>query len=193
AAAKRRPQPQPVEPEEDKTPPAEDEKAKEDKPKKAKPSEDPPDEDSRPAKNAGDTGADIVEHLLKSTLWLVVPLQMADKVMLMTGSGALTDRTNKLVLTNYHVVSNADKVAVFFPQYRKGQLVMERNAYLEHLKKNEDLIIEGKVLAVDKVRDLALVQVTKLPNKNVQALPLADQKIRQGQAVHSLGNPGSSG
>src|SRR5262249_48951862 len=97
AAAKRRPQPQPVEPEEDKTPPAEDEKAKEDKPKKAKPSEDPPDEDSRPAKNAGDTGADIVEHLLKSTVWLVVPVQMEDKVMLMTGSGALIDRTNKLV------------------------------------------------------------------------------------------------
>src|SRR5262249_14336669 len=57
--------------------------------------------------------------------------------------------------------------------------------------KNKGALIEGRVVAYDKSRDLALVQLPKLP-PNVQSLAIASASVLPGHAVHSVGNPGSS-
>src|SRR6516225_5508247 len=80
-----------------------------------------------------------------------------------------------------------DAAVVSFPAFREGKLVLDRSAYLSQVRRDG---IEGKVMAADEKRDLAVIELRALPPGTL-ALPLAAQDPSPRQTVYSLGNPGS--
>jgi len=135
------------------------------------------------------TGAELYQHVLKSTVWIAVLTAKGYGF----GTGTLIDRTNKWVLTNDHVVSaSTAEVYVFFPFYKDDKPLAERDAYLELQKTRKDKLITGRVLIKSEEKDLALLQLTEVPPEAL-ALPVASQSVTTGETVHSVGNPGVSG
>jgi S1-C subfamily serine protease len=134
-----------------------------------------------------DSGSTAYSKVLKSTAWIHSP-RGPGKVA--SGSGSLIDLKDRLVLTNFHVVGDVEGANVFFPSYRQNDdLIAERSYYVDNSTR---LAHKGKVVARDRMRDLALIKLEDVP-KNVVALPLAEKGVSPGQTVHSIGNPGSSG
>lgn len=81
------------------------------------------------------------------------------------GSGFVIDAAGQ-ILTNAHVVNDADTVTVSFQDGR---------------------ILEGKVLGKDPVTDVAVIQVQA---ENLPTLAIGDSdKVRQGQWAIAIGNP----
>jgi serine protease Do len=105
-----------------------------------------------------------------------------------TGSGVLIDREKGQLLTNYHVVKDAAEVAVLFPHYNDSHLVAERDFYAN---KADDLAITGRVTARDPSRDLALIELERVP-ADCQPITFACKNAKPGQQIHSIGNPGAS-
>ncbi|MBP7552913.1 MAG: trypsin-like peptidase domain-containing protein [Spirochaetes bacterium] len=84
------------------------------------------------------------------------------------GSGAIIDKEG-YVVTNYHVVGNADRVTVALSQ-------------------NED-VYEADIIGVDPENDLAVIKI-KNPPKNLIPIPLGSSKnLLVGQKVYAIGNP----
>ncbi|MEO7557961.1 MAG: DegQ family serine endoprotease [Gammaproteobacteria bacterium] len=82
------------------------------------------------------------------------------------GSGVIVDAQNGYVLTNNHVIANADEVTVTL---RDG-----RN-------------LKAKLIGTDKDTDVAVIQV---PAEGLTAVPLGDSaKLRVGDFVIAIGNP----
>jgi S1-C subfamily serine protease len=129
----------------------------------------------------------IYQRVLKSTVWVVSPI--GDR-MIATGTGSVVDHPRRIVLTNYHVVGKNDQVTVIFPVFQKGKVIPERDFYMKLYVSGAGL--KGKVIAKDRKRDLALIQLEVLP-EGIHALRLAADSVSPGQEVHSVGNPGSSG
>jgi S1-C subfamily serine protease len=105
------------------------------------------------------------------------------------GSGSLVDRKRKLVVTNYHLVKKDDTVDVVFPAYDDGELVTERDYYI---KKLQALAYRGKVIRREPGRDLAVIQLQKLPD-GVPALKLATNGPRVGDRLYRLGTAAADG
>jgi S1-C subfamily serine protease len=139
-----------------------------------------------------DAGEKAYQTTLKGTAWIVVPRPGPSPTqrLVSTGSGVLIDSTHRLVVTNFHVVGNENKVFVLFPIMRKGRPVAESSEYWNQLK--NDQAIRGEVIARDTRRDLAIVRLASLPPGTVP-LRLAREGASPGQRVHSVGNPGRSG
>jgi S1-C subfamily serine protease len=135
----------------------------------------------------GEGGEKLYQRLLKSTVWV---LSVEDDRIVASGTGSLVDLQRRLVVTNFHVVDDNDEVFAFFPARAGGLVIPERSYYLEMAKKRQG--IPGKVLARDKKKDLALVQLDVLPD-GVQEVKLARDSAKTAQRVHSVGNPGKSG
>jgi S1-C subfamily serine protease len=126
-------------------------------------------------------------RLLKSSVWVVFPSSEAPgKLSLQMGTGWLVDAKKRLVVTNFHVVRNKEVAAVFFPLYVGGTLVRDRKAYNPYIARGAG--IPGKILASDRKRDLALIQLQYAP-QGAQALPLAAEEVQPGDRVYSIGNP----
>lgn len=125
----------------------------------------------------------VYELLLKSVVFV--------KNKNRNGSGSLIDSKNRIVLTNEHVVKGYDVVTVCFPMFEDGKLVVEASAYDKGLGENSrsPSVVQGKVVWTDSLRDLALVQLDKVPT-DAQPLSLG-QQARPGQNVYSIGNPGN--
>src|SRR5262245_33080344 len=102
------------------------------------------------------------------------------------GSGSLIDLDQRLVLTNAHVVGESTKATVFFPIYQADAPVKNQLAYWHSRARTE-----GKVIARDQRRDLALIQVEHTPTR-CQALALARRDAQAGEQVYSIGNSGES-
>jgi hypothetical protein len=119
---------------------------------------------------------------LRGTGWIYVP-----------GGGDGTcwviDREQRLVITNKHVVGTGVDAEVMFPTYQDGKLLTAAGDYL---RLQDKLIVNGKVLARDAKRDLALVQLERLP-EGISALPLADASARLDEMLLSIGNSGLAG
>lgn len=135
--------------------------------------------------SSGSTGQDVYQYALKSAVWIYVRTKSGQG----SGSGALIDRKNRIVITNDHVAGDAEEILVFFPVYRGGKLLVEKQAYLRQTKPSE--LIRGKTVLTESRRDMALIQVDRVPD-GVEALPLARESAAVGQTVHSVGNPGGS-
>lgn len=94
-----------------------------------------------------------------------VPTQPQERVERGVGSGFIID-PNGRILTNAHVVNNADTVTVSFSDGRT---------------------VEGKVLGQDSVSDVAVVQI---PGNNLPAVEIANpDSARPGQWAIAIGNP----
>src|SRR5947207_12283535 len=86
-------------------------------------------------------GVRVYQTVLKSSVWIVSDRGSGQTAY---GSGSLIDRQRKLVLTNYHVVGDIDRVTVFFPAFRNDKVVAERSYYNQH---RQELSIGGTVRA----------------------------------------------
>ena len=136
---------------------------------------------------AGTAKADsgVYKQVLKSTTWVLAKSSEGTS----SGTGVLVDQERKLVVTNAHVVGDARNTVIFFPELQNERPKVERSYYLENVRK---LGIRGRVIGVDRKRDLALVELSKLP-EGVEAISLAAESVLPGETVHSVGNPGASG
>src|SRR6266446_1549598 len=108
----------------------------------------------------------VYQKVLPGTVWVMSPRGF-DQVS--SGSGALVDVAKKWVVTNYHVVEEYSEVVIFFPTEVDGQVASQRTYYL----RNRDKVgIRGRVLARDARRDLAVIELPRLP-AGAKAVPLA--------------------
>jgi tetratricopeptide (TPR) repeat protein len=128
--------------------------------------------------SADETTKGIFKKVLRGTVFVSVKGG--------SGSGWIVDRKLKLVVTNHHVVENADNVEVLFPLYKDGKLVVERKAY------KDERGVRGKVLDTDTARDLAVIQLIDPLPEEVIELPLATESSDPADRIHSIGNPGAS-
>jgi Flp pilus assembly protein TadD len=126
----------------------------------------------------------LYNQILHGTAW-VIASRGGGRVA--TGTAWVVDRPGKLLITNYHVVGNADTVSVVFPAYRDGKVIAERSYYTKNGDRRK-----GRVLAREPRKDLALIQLDSMPD-GVEALPLATEGADPGDQVHTVGNPGASG
>jgi S1-C subfamily serine protease len=130
----------------------------------------------------------VYKKALKSTVWIVVPMGGGKVGM---ASGSVVDTSKRLILTNYHVVGDQKECVIFFPMFGKnGELIPEKEKYLAALQKGGGL--KATVFATDQHKDLALVQLAKLP-AGTTALKLAAGSPSPSDKVHSIGSPGVSG
>ncbi|MEE8341343.1 MAG: trypsin-like peptidase domain-containing protein, partial [Candidatus Neomarinimicrobiota bacterium] len=85
------------------------------------------------------------------------------------GSGVIIDAKNGYILTNNHVVENAEEIKI--------KLIDKR-------------IITAKILGTDPKSDLAVLQIDA---KNIKQIPLGDSdKLRVGEWVLAVGSPFST-
>ena len=126
-----------------------------------------------------EVGADnaVYQKTVRSTCWIVTRLSDTKTIQ---GTGLLVDKERRQVLTNDHVVAGSKEVTVYFPIVQQGVVIKESRRY-------PGTGIPARVLKVDGKRDLALLQLSKLPY-DVQTLPLSERSAELGQAVHSIGN-----
>ncbi|MGE3804020.1 MAG: trypsin-like peptidase domain-containing protein [Gemmataceae bacterium] len=122
---------------------------------------------------------EIYKQLLHSSVLIVG----ANEKEFSIGTGSLVHVDKKLVLTNQHVVMNQRDLAVIFPEYKDGEVIADPL----HYEKKE---IKGKVVAHDATRDLALIELEKVPD-SVKALPLARKSVAPGAKVYSIGSSGA--
>ncbi|KYC43699.1 peptidase S1 [Scytonema hofmannii PCC 7110] len=95
-----------------------------------------------------------------------VPIQPQERVVRGLGSGFVIDSSGR-ILTNAHVVNNADTVTVSFSDGRT---------------------FEGKVLGQDPISDIAVVQIPG--NNNFPTVGIANSNsVQSGQWVVAIGNP----
>lgn len=122
---------------------------------------------------------------LSSTVWIITA-DADDKTS--TGTGVLIDAEKRLIVTNAHVVGDSRSAVVFFPDMKDDQPEVKRKHYLDNILK---LGKQAKVVAVDRKRDLALIELPKIPEGAV-AIKLAESSTKPGTAVDLIGNPGAS-
>ena len=139
---------------------------------------------------AGDAEQQLYQGLLPSTAWinLVKKQDASGKTEFLSGSGAVVDVKERLVLTNYHVVRDRDEARVLFPVVQERKLVRDRAFYTGQILRSG---VAGTVVARDPAHDLALIQVASLP-AGARAVRLAGKSVEAGQRVYTLGNPGES-
>jgi Do/DeqQ family serine protease len=95
-----------------------------------------------------------------------IPDQPRERVSQSLGSGVIVDAERGYVLTNNHVIANADDISVTLSDGRS---------------------FAAEVIGTDPDTDLAMV---KIPSENLHALPFADSnRLRVGDFVVAVGNP----
>lgn len=125
------------------------------------------------------------KKVLQSVAWVITSNAENETS---TGTGVYVDAEKRLLLTNSHVVGDSRKAVVFFPDSPDGKLAVRRKHYLQNILK---LGIQGDVVAVDRKRDLALIELPRVP-ASVSAIKLADESTAPGTKVDLVGNPGDS-
>ena len=135
----------------------------------------------------GESKPEVYKRLLKSAAWI----QLSTGSL---GSGALIDRQEQLVVTNFHVAGSVSSVTVYFPYYqdKAAQLAGKPNTdprwYMD--PKNSALAsVHANVVWKDAKRDLALVQLGSVP-PDIAAVPLLGRSAKIGEHVHSVGSSG---
>ncbi|MDZ7689222.1 MAG: trypsin-like peptidase domain-containing protein [Halobacteriales archaeon] len=111
----------------------------------------------------GDAYANLYQEIIDSVVSIRVSASSGQTAQ---GSGFVYD-FNGHIITNQHVVTDADEVEVRFSEgdWRRGE-----------------------VIGTDVYTDLAVVEVSDVPGY-AEPLPLADDHPRQGTPVAALGNP----
>lgn len=126
----------------------------------------------------------VYQEALRSTTWVLSKNSEGTS----SGTGVLIDDKQKLVITNFHVVGDSRAAVIFFPEVENGEPKVSRQYYLDNVKR---LGIRGKIIATDRKRDLALIQLERLPD-GAKALTMAESSVMPSEQVASVGNPGST-
>lgn len=134
------------------------------------------------------TANDIWRHVVKSSTFIVNTMRGGQQMA--SGSGSLIDKKNRIVLTNFHVVYNRETLVVCFPIFDPtGKLVSEKDVYMSRLRTKSPDFINATVLRVDRAKDIALIQIERVPD-GVEQLAVAKEGVSTGDDVYSVGNPG---
>ncbi len=123
-------------------------------------------------------------NALKSTTWVLSKNSEGTS----SGTGVLIDAEKRLVITNAHVVGDSRNAVIFFAAIKDDTPIVQRSYYLENVRK---IGIRGRVIAVDRKRDLALVELDRIP-EGAEAIKMVENSVSPGQVVESIGNPGST-
>src|SRR5262249_32932589 len=100
-----------------------------------------------------------------------------------TGTGVLVDASRRLVVTNLHVVGEAEFAELAFPKYdEEGAPIVEQGRYQTDR-------IRGQVVHKEPNGDLAIGRLEQLP-PNVEEAPIAAERVKADEVVHLVGNPG---
>jgi hypothetical protein len=136
----------------------------------------------------------VYKATLPSTTWIVTKVDGTTS----KGTGVLVNAEKKLVVTNFHVVGEARTAIVFFPDIRDGEPIVTPKHYTDNytqysadLNNEKSLGILGYVRAVDRKRDLAVVELSRLP-EHAKEIKFAEKSTSGGVQVHSIGNPATS-
>ena len=121
--------------------------------------------------------ADWYQDVIRSSPWIVTENH--------EGTGAFIDADRLLVLTNAHAVGDAQEAIIFFPTIRDRSPVTESTHYL---KQRRTLGIPGRVIAIDSVRDLAVIRLRDKVPQQARVTELADQSIAPGKTVYTIDN-----
>ena len=103
------------------------------------------------------------------------------------GMGVLVDEKRKLVLTAAHVVQGRAERRPCALAYSAARL---RNTPRHYLENASRLGIAAELIAVDNLRDLALVELSKLPEE-CHAIRIAEKSSPPGTKIHAFGHLGS--
>jgi tetratricopeptide (TPR) repeat protein/S1-C subfamily serine protease len=130
------------------------------------------------------TGRDVYRLGLRS-LALVQP-SSPDK----RASGWVVDRERRLLLTTSEAVGKRERLDVTFLASRDGRLIADFAYYREHAAelRKQGVVVQGCVLARDARRNLALLELTSLP-EGVSEVHFAAEPPSPGDPLHALGNP----
>jgi hypothetical protein len=125
---------------------------------------------------------EVYEQCVRSCVFIVTPIKAGH----IEGAGALIDADKRLLITTAHVVEESNTVYVQFPVRNKdGSWMTDKKKYMERIPAGQAL--KGKVLHRDTTRDLALVQLDRLP-PDTPALPVARQSVQVGATVVGIGH-----
>jgi len=119
-----------------------------------------------------------------SVVWITNPVNYIEGDEIIPGNigtGSLIDNSG-LILTNWHVIKNANQVYVYpFPKDPSKGLQMDKATKAERFL--------ARVVAKNKKTDLALVQVTGF-SKRVTPIPLGiNDEVQTGENVFAIGHP----
>ncbi len=146
---------------------------------------------SQSGNGGGDSIKQVYDYVLKSTVFIVNLMERGAA----SGSGEVVDVSERLILTNDHVVAGNTKLIVYFPIRANGQKVTTRAECLDEIKnsggKTPDGAYTGEVIYTDPKLDLALVRVDNLP-PGIEALSMCKAPPGIGENVQTVGNPGAS-
>ena len=134
--------------------------------------------------SAAQADVELYRRTLQSTAWVLAKNSEGTS----SGTGVLVDAEKKLLITNAHVVGDARAAVIFFPELKDGEPYVERSHYLENVRR---LGVRGQVVAIDRKRDLALVELQKVP-AGILAIEMAEDSASPGERVASIGNPGTT-
>ncbi|MCM2373292.1 S1 family peptidase [Aporhodopirellula aestuarii] len=137
------------------------------------------------AEDSADESTNNYMKVLPSTVWIITANSENETS---TGTGVFVDAKRRLVLTNAHVVGDSRSAVVFFPDIQNGQPAVKRKGYLDQVLK---LAKPGKIVAVDRKLDLALIELAEVPQR-AKAIEMATRSILPGEDVDLIGNPGGS-
>ncbi len=137
----------------------------------------------------------IYDQAINAVVWIVT--EGGNSIS--TGSGVLIDKDRKFIVTNQHVIDNADRVYVLFPyrdqneRLRKDLDFYQNN--VEWLVDNNYATGETRVIAQNVENDLAIVQLDWLPStaREIQHdfSQNVEDSLKRGDKIHILGNPGN--
>jgi tetratricopeptide (TPR) repeat protein len=101
------------------------------------------------------------------------------------GFGCLVDREHRLLLTSAEAVGgNLQEAEVIFPAFEDGKIKPRRDYYLKQAPR-----IAARVIATDPKRDLAVLQVTSVPD-DVQPVKVAGASAKENDKLQLLVDPG---
>ena len=127
------------------------------------------------------TRPEVHGRLLYSTAWI--------RTSQGVGTGWIVDQSKRFMVTNLHVVGDAEKVEAFFVALKDVCPITERNYYLENQKAlhEQGRAVRGRVIARREASDLALVELDRLPD-GIAALPLCSREPEPGERLHLVGH-----
>jgi hypothetical protein len=134
---------------------------------------------------ADDAKSPAYQSLMRGST-LIVSLDAWDKPCSL-GTGWLVDREQRLIVTNYHVVSRGVKASIQFPVFRNNVVVHDHDYYDQRVMTGQSAA--ARVLLRHKRTDLAILQLDSIPDW-VKPLKLAPAAPKPNDKVHSVGNSG---
>tara|TARA_Y100001970_G_scaffold102520_1_gene128724 strand:- start:277 stop:1410 length:1134 start_codon:yes stop_codon:yes gene_type:complete len=121
----------------------------------------------------------LYNRCVKSVVYIA-----SDRLM---GTGVVIDKHH--IITNHHVISGSQKVRIL--PYDKNSVNMSPRQAFQYKNSNEYNFIDGEVIAIDPVRDLAMIKTTsRLTNITNLASSYSSPKIHDD--VFAIGNPATS-